>query len=57
MSNFFVVSNVASLVAAVPPHVPRLKETGDCHYFDQYGEIDTTEKEPKKIDPSVFNGF
>ncbi|GMH81741.1 hypothetical protein TrVE_jg5227 [Triparma verrucosa] len=42
---------------AVPPHVPRLKETGDCHYFDQYGEIDTTEKEPKKIDPSVFNGF
>ena len=42
---------------AVPPHVPKLKETGDCHYFDQYGEIDTTEKEPSKIDPSVFNGF
>ena len=42
---------------AVPPHKPRLKEEGDCHYFDEYPEVEKTEKAPEKIDPSVFNGF
>jgi len=41
----------------VPPHVPNLKIEGDCHYFDQYGEVDDSEREPNKIDSSVFHGF
>jgi len=41
----------------VPPHVPKLKEEGDCHYFDQYGEMNDTQKNPEKIDHNVFHGF
>ena len=41
----------------VPPHVPKLKEEGDDHYFDQYGEINDSQKNPEKIDNSIFHGF
>ena len=41
----------------VPPHVPKLKEEGDCHYFEQFGEVDESEKAPQKIDPTIFHGF
>ena len=42
---------------AVPPHVPRLKEPGDCRYFQKYGELNEKEREPEKIDHGVFKGF
>jgi hypothetical protein len=44
-------------VQAVPPHAPKLKEAGDNHYFDTYGDIDEREMKPDKIDNSVFFGF
>ena len=41
----------------VPPYVPKLKEEGDAHYFDQYAELNKSEKDPRKIDHTVFHGF
>lgn len=41
----------------VPPHVPKLKENGDCHYFDNYGEMNDSQRNPEKIDNSIFHGF
>jgi len=40
----------------VPPHVPRIGEPGDSHYFDDYPEEqDSADKNP--IDQSLFTGF
>lgn len=40
----------------VPPHVPKIGEPGDCHYFDEYGEPpDNPDK--NSIDDSLFYGF
>lgn len=40
----------------IPPHVPRIGEEGDSHYFDEYpDDKDTPDK--NDVDQSLFAGF